>query len=150
MLARPWRSGRADRLDDPVVQPAAVVLFLAVLPLVGRIVYLRIDYLAPAVMAIAITGTLIDQAGWWSIATLLVSCRCLLANFDWPRAPLLLGFIMGNWRRSTSSRPWSFMVGPPWSAGRAFCCSARSADPLALAAVTAQRARRTLQNGAGS
>ncbi|MBA4096884.1 MAG: hypothetical protein C0484_08975 [Rhodospirillum sp.] len=76
----------------------AVVFFLAVLPLLGRTVYMRIEYVAPLVITVAITGTLIDHAGWWSIATLLgVSLAgCLLANFDWPRAPLLLGFIMGK------------------------------------------------------
>jgi TctA family transporter len=77
---------------------AAVLLFILVLPLVGRIVYLRIDIMAPVVIAIAITGTLLDQAGWWSIGSLLAISilGCALSALDWPRAPLLLGFIMGR------------------------------------------------------
>lgn len=77
---------------------AAVVAFLAVLPLVGKIVYLRIDYLAPMVLAIAVTGTLIEQTGWVPLAVLfLISAfGCYLTNADWPRAPFLLGFIMGK------------------------------------------------------
>ena len=77
---------------------AAVLLFILVLPLVGRIVYLRIEIMAPAVIAIAITGTLLDQTGWWSIGSLLAIAilGCALSTLDWPRAPLLLGFIMGR------------------------------------------------------
>ena len=76
-----------------------MVFFLAVLPLLGRTVYMRIEYVAPLVITVAITGTLIDHSGWWSIATTLLGVSlagCLLAHFDWPRAPLLLGFIMGK------------------------------------------------------
>ncbi|HEY1382916.1 MAG TPA: tripartite tricarboxylate transporter permease [Dongiaceae bacterium] len=77
---------------------AAVALFVLVLPVVGRIAYLRIDIMAPIVIAVAITGTVIDQSGWWPIATLLVVSLlgCGLSALDWPRAPFLLGFIMGR------------------------------------------------------
>jgi putative tricarboxylic transport membrane protein len=77
---------------------AAVLAFLAVLPLVGKIVYLRIDYLAPTVLAIAVAGTLIEQTGWVPLVVLfLISAfGCYLTNADWPRAPFLLGFIMGR------------------------------------------------------
>src|SRR5262249_32837649 len=77
---------------------AAVALFVLVLPVVGRIVFLRIDIMAPIVIAIAIPGTVIEQSGWWPIATLLVVSLlgCGFAALDWPRAPFLLGFIMGR------------------------------------------------------
>jgi TctA family transporter len=76
----------------------AVAFFMATLPFLGRLVFMRIELVAPVVMAIAVTGTLIDHAGWWSLFLLLgvSTIGCLLATFDWPRAPLLLGFIMGR------------------------------------------------------
>lgn len=76
----------------------AVALFLAVLPVVGRIVYLRIDIMAPIVIAIVVTGTLIESVGWWEIVTLFVVSilGCALATLNWPRAPFVLGFIMGQ------------------------------------------------------
>lgn len=76
----------------------AVLAFLAVLPMVGKIVYLRIDYLAPIVLAVAVTGTLVDQTGWVPLAVLFAvsAIGCYLVNADWPRAPFLLAFIMGR------------------------------------------------------
>lgn len=76
----------------------AVLFFMAVLPVVGRLAYLRIDVLAPIIMAVVITGTLIEQTGWWPITTLFAVSLlgCALATLDWPRAPFLLGFIMGR------------------------------------------------------
>ncbi|WP_162916831.1 tripartite tricarboxylate transporter permease [Dongia deserti] len=76
----------------------AVLFFIAVLPVVGRLAYLRIDILAPIIMAVVITGTLIEQTGWWPIGTLFAISLlgCALATLDWPRAPFLLGFIMGQ------------------------------------------------------
>lgn len=76
----------------------AVVAFLAILPLVGKIVYLRIDYLAPAVLTIAVAGTLIEQIGWVPLATLFAisAIGCYFVNAEWPRAPFLLAFIMGR------------------------------------------------------
>lgn len=76
----------------------AVVAFLAILPIVGKIVYLRIDYLAPAVLAIAVTGALIEQIGSLPLAVLFVvsTVGCYLVNAQWPRAPFLLAFIMGQ------------------------------------------------------
>lgn len=76
----------------------AVLFFAAVLPFVGRMVFMRIERIAPIVLAIAVTGTLADHGGPWSIALLLgVSViGCLFAAFEWPRAPFLLGFIMGR------------------------------------------------------
>lgn len=77
---------------------AAVLVFVAVLPLVGRIVYLRIDYLAPIVLAISVTGTVIGQHGWVPMVLLLgISVLgTFLIRADWPRAPFLLAFIMGH------------------------------------------------------
>ena len=77
---------------------AAVLAFVAVLPLVGKIVYLRIDYLAPIVLAISVTGTVIDQHGWVPMLLLLgISVfGIFLIRADWPRAPFLLAFIMGH------------------------------------------------------
>ena len=77
---------------------AAVLAFVAVLPLVGRIVYLRIDYLAPIVLAISVAGTVIGQHGWVPMALLLgISVLgTFLIRADWPRAPFLLAFIMGH------------------------------------------------------
>jgi TctA family transporter len=76
----------------------AVLLFMAVLPIVGRLAYLRIDILAPIIVSVVITGTLVDQASWWSIGVLFAVSLlgCALATLDWPRAPFLLGFIMGR------------------------------------------------------
>jgi hypothetical protein len=75
-----------------------VAAFVAFLPIVGKIVYLRNDYLAPVVLTIAVTGTLIEQTGWLPMLLLfLVSVfGCYLVNANWPRAPFLLGFIMGR------------------------------------------------------
>lgn len=76
----------------------AVVFFAAVLPVVGRMIFMRIELVAPIVVAIAVTGTMADNGSWWSIALLFgVSVLgCLLATHGWPRSPLLLGFIMGK------------------------------------------------------
>jgi TctA family transporter len=75
----------------------AVALFLAVLPVVGRMVLLRIEVIAPVVIAFAIVGALIEHSSWWSVSMLLALSLlgCAFAAFDWPRAPFLLGFIMG-------------------------------------------------------
>lgn len=95
----------------------AVAAFLAVLPLVGKIVYLRIDYLAPAVLTIAVTGALIEQVGWVPLATLLAICAtgCYFVNAEWPRAPFLLAFIMGrmaeiNLVKTTSLYGWEMFA----------------------------------------
>lgn len=76
----------------------AVASFLLVLPLVGKIVYLRIDYLAPVVLAVAVAGTLIEQIGWVPLVTLFIisAVGCFFINAEWPRAPFLLAFIMGR------------------------------------------------------
>lgn len=76
----------------------AVLAFVAILPIVGKIVYLRIDYLAPIVLAVVVAGTLIEQTGWLPMLLLfLVSAfGCYLVSANWPRAPFLLGFIMGR------------------------------------------------------
>jgi TctA family transporter len=76
----------------------AVLLFVLVLPLVGRTAYLRMDIMAPMVVAIAVTGALIEQSGWWPIAMLVAVAffGCTLFALDWPRAPFILGFIMGK------------------------------------------------------
>ncbi len=74
-----------------------------VLPLVGRIVYLRIDIMAPVVIAIAITGTMLDQAGWWSIGSLLAisysAARCRRSTGRGRRSCSALSW--AGWRRST-------------------------------------------------
>lgn len=76
----------------------AVASFLLILPMVGKIVYLRIDYLAPVVLTIAVAGALIEQIGWVPLATLFVisAIGCFFVNAEWPRAPFLLAFIMGR------------------------------------------------------
>jgi len=76
----------------------AVASFLAILPMVGKIVYLRIDYLAPVVLAIAVAGALIEQIGWVPLVTLFTisAIGCFFVNAEWPRAPFLLAFIMGR------------------------------------------------------
>lgn len=76
----------------------AVASFLAVLPIVGKIVYLRIDYIAPIVLTIAVIGTFMGQGGWVPMLVLFGTSllASLLANCNWPRAPFLLGFIMGH------------------------------------------------------
>jgi TctA family transporter len=101
---------------------AAVLAFVAVLPLVGRIVYLRIDYMAPIVLAISVTGTVIDQHGWVPMLLLLgVSViGTFLIRADWPRAPFLLAFIMGhlaeiNLIKATEVYSWdAFARWPSW------------------------------------
>lgn len=77
---------------------AAVAAFLLVLPAVGKMVYLRVDVLAPVVLTIAVVGTLVDQTGWPPLAVLFgVSLLgCYFVRADWPRAPFLLAFIMGR------------------------------------------------------
>jgi len=97
----------------------AVVAFLAILPIVGKIVYLRIDYIAPLVLTVAVIGTMMEQSGWVPMvvlfgASLLAS---LLANGNWPRAPFLLGFIMGhlaeiNLIKTTALYDWSALLRP--------------------------------------
>lgn len=77
---------------------AAVVSFLVILPMVGKIVYLRIDYLAPVVLTVAVAGALIEQVGWVPLVTLFVisAIGCFFVNAAWPRAPFLLAFVMGR------------------------------------------------------
>lgn len=77
---------------------AAVAAFLAVLPLVGKIVYLRIDIIAPIVLTIAVVGTTIDQTGWPPLALLFAVSLlgCFLHGAGWPRAPFILAFVMGR------------------------------------------------------
>jgi TctA family transporter len=77
---------------------AAVASFLLILPMVGKIVYLRIDYLAPVVLTIAVAGALIEQIGWVPLVTLFVisAVGCFFVNAEWPRAPFLLAFVMGR------------------------------------------------------
>ena len=76
----------------------AVLVFVLVLPLVGRTAYLRMDIMAPTVVTIAVTGALIEQSGWWPIGMLVAAAffGCTLFALDWPRAPFILGFIMGK------------------------------------------------------
>jgi len=101
---------------------AAVLAFVAVLPLVGRIVYLRIDYLAPIVLAISVAGTVIGQQGWVPMVLLLgISVLgTFLIRADWPRAPFLLAFIMGhlaeiNLIRTTEVYGWNALARwPTW------------------------------------
>jgi hypothetical protein len=77
---------------------AAVAAFLLVLPLVGKIVYLRVDILTPIVLTIAVVGTLVDQTGWPPLVVLfgISLLGCYFVHADWPRAPFLLAFIMGR------------------------------------------------------
>ena len=95
----------------------AVLFFVAVLPIVGRLAYLRINILAPVIMAVVVTGTLIEQTGWWPIGTLFAVSLlgCALATLDWPRAPFVLGFIMGklaeiNLVKTITLYDWSALV----------------------------------------
>lgn len=76
----------------------AVLFFAAVLPFLGRMVFMRIERVAPVVVGIAVTGALAEHVGLWPIGLLLgiSTLGCLFAAFDWPRAPFLLGFIMGR------------------------------------------------------
>jgi len=97
----------------------AVVAFLAILPIVGKIVYLRIDYIAPLVMTVAVVGTLMEQSGWVPMLVLFAASllASLLANGNWPRAPFLLGFIMGhlaevNLIKTTALYDWSALLRP--------------------------------------
>jgi TctA family transporter len=97
----------------------AVVAFLAILPIVGKIVYLRIDYIAPLVTAVAVIGTMMEQSGWVPILVLFGAAllASLLANGNWPRAPFILGFIMGhlaeiNLIKTTALYDWSALLRP--------------------------------------
>src|SRR5262249_31754143 len=92
-------------------------------PLVGRIVYLRIDYMAPIVLAISVAGTVIDQHGWVPMLLLLgVSIiGTILNRAEWPRAPFLLAFIMGhlaeiNLIKTTEVYGWNVLTRwPVWA-----------------------------------
>lgn len=95
----------------------AVAAFLMILPLVGKIVYLRVDLLAPIVLAVAVSGTLVDQTGWPPLALLFCvsALGCYLMRADWPRAPFLLAFIMGrlaetNLVRTTAIYGWDALT----------------------------------------
>ncbi|HSE73447.1 MAG TPA: tripartite tricarboxylate transporter permease, partial [Dongiaceae bacterium] len=97
----------------------AVVAFLAILPVVGKIVYLRMDYIAPLVTAIAVIGTMMEQSGWIPMLVLFLAAllASMLANGNWPRAPFLLGFIMGhlaevNLIKTAALYDWSALLRP--------------------------------------
>ncbi|HET6620815.1 MAG TPA: tripartite tricarboxylate transporter permease [Dongiaceae bacterium] len=97
----------------------AVVSFLAILPIVGKIVYLRIDYIAPLVTTIAVIGTMMEQSGWVPMLVLFVAAllASLLVNGNWPRAPFILGFIMGHLAeasliKTTALYDWSALLRP--------------------------------------
>jgi len=97
----------------------AVIGFLAVLPIVGKIVYLRIDYIAPLVLTVAVIGAIMEQSGWVPILVLFAVSllASLLANGNWPRAPFILGFIMGhlaevNLIKTVALYDWSALLRP--------------------------------------
>ena len=97
----------------------AIPLFIATVPWVVRLSAVRRELVAPFSIAIAITATLINSPESTIHLQLLVTTviGLVLKRADWPRAPFILGFVLGGLVETSSYQTaviwgWSALARP--------------------------------------
>ena len=82
----------------------AITLFFLVVPWIVRFSALRREWIAPFAIVIGVTASLIHQPSLMTHAQLLFATALGLAlkSANWPRAPFILGFVVGDLLETSS------------------------------------------------
>lgn len=91
----------------------------------AKVAQVRFGILVPVITVVVFLGAFQSTVGWGDIATLLLAGAAgwVMKRLDWPRAPLLLGFVLGtiferymwisvNIANVTTGNPLSWMTRP--------------------------------------
>ncbi len=91
----------------------------------AKVALVRFGILVPVITVVVFLGAFQSTVGWGDIATLLLAGAAgwIMKRLDWPRAPLLLGFVLGtiferymwisvNTSIATTGSPLGFMTRP--------------------------------------
>jgi TctA family transporter len=86
----------------------AIPVFFLVVPLIVRLSALRRESLVPFAIAIAVTSALIRAPNYFTHVQLLIASALGLAlkAANWPRAPFILGFVIGGLVETSAYQTW--------------------------------------------
>jgi TctA family transporter len=75
-----------------------VVILLAATPWISRLAYVKTSLLIPIVLLFAILGSYVGQNAWQNLVLIIFmgGLGYLLKRHDWPRAPFVIGVILGK------------------------------------------------------
>jgi TctA family transporter len=75
-----------------------VIMLIAAAPWIGRLSMVKAGFLIPYVLVFAMLGCYLFRAEWQNLLLVVVlgSVGYLLKRHDWPRAPFVIGVILGS------------------------------------------------------
>jgi TctA family transporter len=75
-----------------------VIILLAAAPWIGKLAYVKTSLMVPIVLLFAILGSYIGHNAWENLVLIIFmgGLGYLLKRHDWPRAPFVIGVILGK------------------------------------------------------
>jgi len=87
----------------------AVLVFLLMAVPLCRVAQIRVSLLTPVILILVLLGSYLSSGHWLQLLLLvfLGSFSYLLTRWDWPRAPFVIGLILGPIAEVSLHRSWS-------------------------------------------